>query len=64
MEKRTLKFNTLVELAKFSKVVSTGYLINTNNLTLTGPFTTIDIDLALHTFNASLIETSEKVFTY
>ena len=46
MEKRTLRFTCLIEMAKFSKTVSVGYLMNTNNLTLTGKFSDADIELA------------------
>ena len=48
----------------FSKVVSVGYLMNTNNFTLTGKFSEDDIDLARGRYRATLIETSEKVFSY
>ena len=64
MQKRTLKFNCLITMAKFSKIVSVGYLMNTNNFTLTGRFTEEDVRLAIDQFNAELIETSEKVFSY
>ena len=64
MQKRTLKFQCLITMAKFSKVVSAGYLMNTNNFTLTGKFSESDIGLAIEEFDAELIETSEKVFSY
>lgn len=64
MEKRTLQFNSLIELAKFSKTLSVGYLMNTNNLTLTGRLPDADIDIATKQHNAILIETSDKVFSY
>lgn len=64
MEKRTLKFDCLINMALFSKQVKTGYLMNTNNLTLTGKFSENEIDLAKSKFNAALIETTEKVFSY
>ena len=64
MEKRTLKFQCLVDMAKFSKLVSVGYLMNTNNFTLTGKFTKEDIDLALRQFHAESIETTDKVYSY
>lgn len=64
MEKRTLKFPTLIEMARFSKLVSVGYLMNTNNLTLTGKFSEADIDLALKKYQAALIETTDKVYSY
>ena len=64
MEKQTLKFACLIEMARFSKLVSAGYLMNTNNFTLTGKFPAADIALAIENYHASLIETSEKVFSY
>ena len=64
MQKRTLKFDCLVNMAIFSKQVVTGYLMNTTNFTLTGKFTQDEVDLAQAKYNATLIETSEKVFTY
>jgi hypothetical protein len=64
MKKQTLKFDCLVTMAIFSKQVASGYLMNTTNCTLTGKFTEDDIDLALNKYNAFVIETTEKVFTY
>ena len=64
MEKRTLKFPCIISLAKFSKLVSTGYLMNTNKFTLTGRFTPQEMDLAIQKFQAQEIETSDKVYTY
>jgi hypothetical protein len=64
MEKRTLKFDGLVDMARFSKLVSVGYLMNTNNLTFTGKFKKEDIELATEKFKAILIETTEKVYSY
>ncbi len=64
MEKQTLKFQCLIDMAMFSKIVSVGYLMNTNNFTLTGRFTDKDIQLASEKFRARIIETTDKVFTY
>lgn len=64
MQKRTLKFDCLVNMAIFSREVISGYLMNTTNFTLTGKFTEDEIELAQLKYNAALIETSEKVFTY
>ena len=64
MDKRTLKFNNLIHMAKFSKAINSGYLMNTNNFTLTGRFTNAEIELARENYNAILIETSDKVFSY
>jgi len=64
MQKITLKFKCLIDMARFSKVVSTGYLMNTNKFTLTGQFTPADVELAMRQYFAIEIETTEKVFTY
>ena len=64
MEKQTLKFPSLIHVAKFSKLISTGYLMNTNNCTLTGRFSIDEIEMALNQFQARLIETTEKVYSY
>jgi hypothetical protein len=64
MQKQTLKFDCLVNMALFSKMVATGYLMNTNNLTLTGKFTHSEVELAQKRFRAAMVETSEKVFSY
>jgi len=64
MEKRTLKFDCLINMAIFSRQVTTGYLMNTNNFTLTGKFSDTEIDLAAEKYNASVIETTDKVFSY
>ena len=64
MDKRTLKFQCLIHMAKFSKAITTGYLMNTNNFTLTGKFTEEEINLAKKNYDAKLIETTDKVFRY
>ena len=64
MEKRTLKFQSMIDMAMFSRQVSTGYLMNTNNFTLTGRFTDEEMNLAFSKYHAELIETSDKVFSY
>lgn len=64
MEKRTLKFQCLITMARFSKQITTGYLMNTNNFTLTGKFSPEELALACEQFGAHLIETSDKVFSY
>lgn len=51
-------------MAIFSRQLTTGYLMNTNNFTLTGKFSEMDIDLALKKYRAAVIETTEKVFSY
>ena len=64
MQKQTLQFTSLESLAAFARQLATGYLMNTNRLTLTGPFSEAEILLAVRSFKASLIDTSEKVFHY
>ena len=64
MEKRTLKFDCLINMAIFSRQLTAGYLMNTNNFTLTARFSQSDIDLALKKYNAAVIETTDKVFSY
>jgi hypothetical protein len=64
MEKRTVKFNCLINMARFSKMVAVGYLMNTNNFTLTGRFTDTDVSLASEEYDAIEIDTTEKVFSY
>jgi hypothetical protein len=64
MNKRTLQFKNLFEVAHFSKQVSSGYLMNTNKFTLTGKFSDAEVELALRKFNARVIETTELVYAY
>jgi hypothetical protein len=64
MKKQTLKFQSLIDLARFSKMISSGYLMNTNNLTLTGKFKQEEIIMATQKFRSELIETNDKVYTY
>jgi hypothetical protein len=42
----------------------TGYLTNTNNLTITAKFSEAEIDLAIKKYKAFVIETTDKVFEY
>ena len=64
MDKRTLKFATLKELTDFSKTLATGFLINTKNLTLTAALPDIQLAIAVDMHNATVIETTEKVYSY
>lgn len=64
MEKLTLKFRSLTEMALFARKVSSGYIMNTINFTLTGKFPSEQIELAVNEYNAITIETTEKVFSY
>jgi hypothetical protein len=38
--------------------------MNTNNFTLTGRFSETDIDFAQKKYNAAVIDTTDKVFSY
>jgi hypothetical protein len=51
-------------MAKFSKLVSAGFLMNTNKFTLTGKFSDEDIELAKDKYKAVQIETTDKIYTY
>lgn len=64
MEKQTLKFDCLINMALFSRQVTDGYLMNTNNFTLTGRFSESDISRAISQFGAAVIETTDKVYSY
>lgn len=64
MQKRTLKFDCLINMAIFSRQLNSGYLMNTNNFTLTGKFSDEEIELANEKYNAGVIETTDKVFGY
>lgn len=64
MDKRTLKFDCLINMALFSKTLAVGYLMNTNNFTLTAHFSDEDIQLAQDKYEAVLIKTTDKVFSY
>lgn len=64
MTKTTLQFEKLPDLAKFSKALSNGFLLNTNKYTLTAKLSSQEVDKAVNQYNAVLINTTEKVFTY
>ena len=64
MEKRTLKFDCLINMAIFSKFLNAGYLMNTNNFTLTGRFSEHEVELALSKYEAMLVECTDKIFSY
>jgi translation initiation factor 2 beta subunit (eIF-2beta)/eIF-5 len=64
MQKITLQFFSLTELAQFAKTLDSGYLINTSRLCLTGMFSNSQIVKAIKMFNGRQIKTTEKVFTY
>ena len=64
MEKQTLKFDCLINMAIFSRQLSSGYLMNTNNFTLTSKLSKEEIELAMTRYSAVVIETTDKVFSY
>ncbi|MBA2745488.1 MAG: hypothetical protein H0U44_04605 [Flavisolibacter sp.] len=51
-------------MAKYSQKVSSGYLMNTNNYTLTGKFSDEELTQAMNEYQAMVIETTDKVFSY
>lgn len=64
MKKVTLHFHSLCQLTAFSKGLACGYLLNTNNLTITGKIPPLQVNLAIEFYNAAVIETTEKVYSY
>ena len=64
MKKLTLQFLSLSELAAFSKYLTNGYLLNTNNLTITAAIPDRMVIIATEQFHATVIETTDKVFSY
>ena len=64
MEKQTLKFDCLINLARFAKTLAAGYLMNTNKFTITGRFTDEEVRRGLTQFGAEIIETTEKIYMY
>ena len=64
MKNLTLLFLSLTELAKFSKLISSGYLLNTVNLTFTANIPNKYANLAIEYYNAKLIETTRNVYSY
>lgn len=64
MQKQTLQFPDIENLAAFVRQLEVGYLINTNKLTLTGDFPREDMVLAQNKYGAEPVETTEKTFQY
>ncbi len=64
MKKQTLHFHSLAEAIRFSKQLSEGYLLNTSNLTITAKLSEEEISVALKVFDAKIIKTTEKVYSY
>lgn len=64
MMKRTLCFPSLGNLAHFAKEYGSTYIINTCNLTLTGPLPDELVAVASAVFGASLLAPNENVFSY
>ena len=64
MPKQTLKFPCFGKLSAFVKPLSIGYLINTNTLTITAKFSEPLIQQAVASYEAELIETNERVYSY
>ncbi len=65
MKKRTLRFDSLEKLCAFAKVLpDCGYFLNTVTLTLTSELSVSQIDKALAEFDAQILPTTKKVFSY
>ena len=64
MEKLTLKFDCLINMAMFSKGLSAGYLMNTNNFTLTDKLSEQEVQMELSKYEAILVEYSDKIYSY
>jgi hypothetical protein len=54
----------MIDLAMFSRQLTIGYLMNTNNFTVTARFSDEDVEKARNQYRAVEIETTEKVFSY
>ena len=59
MSKQTLQFRSLFELAAFARQLNSGYVINTQALTLTGVFSEADIQQAVANYNVLTPEKKE-----
>jgi hypothetical protein len=64
MQKITLQFNCLRNLASFSKMLPGNYILNTTNLTITTNASEELLERAVIDFEATVIQTTEKVFSY
>ena len=64
MQKQTLLFSNLGQLCTFAKTMQGGYFLNTTNLTLTGAFEALQINMAVELYHAQVIETCDKVYSY
>jgi hypothetical protein len=64
MKKVTIQFNSISDIATFTKKLKTGYLLNTCNLTITATLSDLDIEQTTILFKAHTIDTTEKVFSY
>lgn len=59
MRKQTLQFRTLLELAAYARQLNSGYVINTQALTLTGRFSNAETEQAQKQYNAFVNEQKE-----
>jgi|GEM_PF-4513235 len=64
MTKRTLLFPSLRAAALFSKQADCRFLINTCNLTITGQLTDEEIETAMTSFGAELLENTDCAYSY
>ena len=63
MKKLVLKFGSVADVAQFAKTLAHGYTINITACTISGSFTTEEIEAAKNTFKASEPETAEVLLT-
>ncbi|MEJ7911570.1 MAG: hypothetical protein WKF70_00345 [Chitinophagaceae bacterium] len=59
MKRLTLKFQSLADVANFTKTLQSGYIINTVLFTATGLFTQEEVDLLSQRFAVTIISSIE-----
>lgn len=64
MSKRTLLFPTLRAAALFSKAAGCRFLVNTCNLTITGHLSDEEIQSAISSYGAELLEQTDCGYSY
>jgi hypothetical protein len=62
MNKLTLQFSSLEGMVQFSKLLSGGFLMNTIRINLVGVFTDFEISIAIEQYDATLVETTDKIY--
>lgn len=59
MKRLTLKFQSLADVATFTKTLQSGYIVNTVLFTVTGLFTQEEFDLTNKRFLVTLVSSSD-----